>query len=351
MAIFPILEIEDRLQVNDKTRLNATKSFVTTGSTAISSMQFTPGKNATAITITSATSSDWFLDYAFSSQTVDVDSTNNKLNFKESSSELTATLSDGNYTFAQLASEIQTQLNSAGSLTYTVSYSSTTLKFTIAATAGFSLLLKTGTNVATSIFEEIGFPTTDDNLGLFDIEDKTGRATYTGAKVEYVNKEITITASDGSTTASQAKVMKIYSVEGDKLFSSDSELQSHEDDILKWVRSGRASFLDKHRLAQDHILDELDRAGYTDIYSERLTKDAIVDIQEVREWSKYKTLSFIFESLSNAVDDVFSVKAKKYDDMALKKKDRAMLRLDLTKDGKVDVDEFLSIRSATLRRV
>lgn len=349
MAIFPILEVEDRLQINDKTRFNATKSFVTTGSTAIASVEFKPGKNGTAITISSSSSDDWYLDYAFSASTVDVDSTNNKLDFNEGSSELTATISSGEYSLDDLASEIATQMGAVGGNTYTITVGND-LKMTIASTGGFALLNISGSHIDNSIFDDIGFPTTDDHLGLFAETDKTGKSSYTGNVIQYVTKQIKATASDGSSTQSITSDIKVYSVIGDRLFSTDAELQAIEDDILKWVRTGRSSFLDKHRLAQDFILDELDRLGYQDVYGERLVKAAVVDIQEVKEWSKYLTLSFIFEGISNEVGDIFEAKAKRYMDMALKKKDRMVLRLDRDRDGQVTTNEFDVVRSAILRR-
>jgi len=94
-----------------------------------------------------------------------ISSTTNKIDFNEGSGELTATISTGAYSASSLATAIQNALNSVGSLTYTVSYSDTTNKFTISASGTFSLLWKTGTNSAQTIGKHIGFDISADDTG------------------------------------------------------------------------------------------------------------------------------------------------------------------------------------------
>jgi len=94
---------------------------------------------------------------------IDVDT--NKIDFNEGSGELTAVVSIGSFDAYTLATAIQNALNSAGTLTYTVSYSDTTNKFTISASGTFSLLWKTGTNSAQTIGGRIGFDVSADDTG------------------------------------------------------------------------------------------------------------------------------------------------------------------------------------------
>ena len=119
----------------------------------------------------------------------------------------------------------------------------------------------------------------------------------------------------------------------DNLFSDDNDIRSHEDDILKWVREGRDSYLDKHRLAQSIILGELDKDGIWKDDGERYVSSDIVDIQEFKEWSKYLVLRLIYESLSNATDDIFHNKANRYRGEEVSAKKRSVLRLDSNGDG------------------
>lgn len=130
--------------------------------------------------------------------------------------------------------------------------------------------------------------------------------------------------------------LPVVSVENDNLFSSDSDLQALEDDILKYIRNGRNSFTDKHREAQRQILDELDSARLWKSDGTRYEASDIVDIQDFKKWSKFLTMSIICESLSNEVNDLWDIKSTKYESMAIKAKSRATLRLDSNSDGVID---------------
>lgn len=99
-----------------------------------------------------------------------VTDSNKYIDFSEGGGELTATLTLGIYSGQTLATEIKTRLDAAGALTYTVTYSESTAKFTIAASGTFSLLWFTGTHKATDA---------SDLLGYSDAADDTGVATYT----------------------------------------------------------------------------------------------------------------------------------------------------------------------------
>lgn len=104
-----------------------------------------------------------------------IDQTNNKIDFAEGGPQLTATLTSGIYTPTELAVEIKTQLDVAGAKTYTVTFSRTTRKFTIAADAGtYDILISTGTNALVSPYDLLGF------TGASDL---TGVITYTSDSV------------------------------------------------------------------------------------------------------------------------------------------------------------------------
>jgi len=130
----------------------------------------------------------------------------------------------------------------------------------------------------------------------------------------------------------------------DKLFSDDSELLPYEPQVLEWVRSGRNSFKDIHRASQDRILKYLDKNKFWDLNGDPLTKAAIIDLNEVNDWSKFMTLKLIFEGLSNATDDIFHEKSLRYRDLERTARDRAVLRVDTNGDGDntdaTDLEEF-----------
>jgi len=156
-----------------------------------------------------------------------------------------------------------------------------------------------------------------------------------------------VTVKINGTIEKEYAIVVLTEVE-DHLFSEDADLIPHEQDICNFLRDGRNTFKDIHRQAQRIILADLDEKRIWDNNGNRLSKHAIVDIEEVREWSKYLTLRLLFESQSNATDDIFSTKAQKYKEMELKASNRAALRLDLNGDGEEDAP--IDLVSTTLLR-
>lgn len=163
------------------------------------------------------------------------------------------------------------------------------------------------------------------------------------------SKTVTLRVTTDGSPESFTKTLTIITAVDDKLFSSDAELIPFEPNLLDYVKEGRNSFLDVHRVSQSLILDWLDRQKIWDVNGDRLTVDAIVDIQEVKVWSKFLTLRLIFEGLSNAIDDIFFEKAERYKDMEKVARERAALRLDLDGDGEEDTAK-VNLRAAQLIR-
>ena len=93
-----------------------------------------------------------------------IGATNKYIDFDEGGAELTATLTEGNYNGQTLATEIKTRMDAAGG-TYTVTYSESTGKFTIARTGNFTLRWQSGTNTANTVGGTIGFIITADDTG------------------------------------------------------------------------------------------------------------------------------------------------------------------------------------------
>ena len=100
-----------------------------------------------------------------------VDSNNNKIDFNEGGGELTGTLSFGDYSMTDFASELSVALNDAGGQTYTVSVDRDTRAITISASLNFDLLISSGTNSGTSVYTTAGFTGAD----------QTSTNSYTGS--------------------------------------------------------------------------------------------------------------------------------------------------------------------------
>lgn len=68
MSIFGYLELEDIVQVNDKTRLSGTKSFISKDEGAVTLVRIKPETAGAFVTVsgTGLTAKDWYLDWAYS---------------------------------------------------------------------------------------------------------------------------------------------------------------------------------------------------------------------------------------------------------------------------------------------
>lgn len=233
MAIFGDIKNEIYVQVNDKTRIDCSGSYVTKGNADITLVEIQPYTAAGYIDVTGASSNDWYLDYEYST--------------------------DGDKTV-------------------------------------------------------------------------TLRITTDGAPSTFTS---TIT---------------VLTVTNDKLLSNDADLQLHEPDILKYIREGRNSYLDVHRRSRDLILDWLNENGHVDKNGAALTKAALVNTEEFRKWSTYLALRLIFDGISNQVDDIFAIKARRYDSFANEARNRAILRVDIDGSGTVGNNEGVNVRSMGILR-
>lgn len=163
-------------------------------------------------------------------------------------------------------------------------------------------------------------------------------------------KVVTVRVTTDGAPVTSTKEIEIVTPETDKLFSSDSDLTSEEPDILNYTRVGRNSFLDVHRTAQIRILAWLDEHRIWDNDGNKITKEAIIDIEEVAQWSKYMTLRIIFEGLSNANDDIFREKSLTYGSLEKYARSRGSIKVDIDGSGTIDNDEKMDLRSLTLVR-
>lgn len=330
MAIFICADHESEVQTKDMTRIDCSKSFAVRGSTAISTLTVTPGVGESAVSIYNSDSDLWYLDWMWLTQTFDVGSGNNDIKFEVGGTEYTGTIASGNYaTLALYATALAAAMQSAYSNSFAASVSNS--KITITGTTAFEFKDSSGVSQA--------FLTPD-----------VGSTSHTGKLVEYGTRKVTVAAGNGTDTDSRELYINVYSETGDHLYCTDQDIAAHESDILKWVSPGRATFKNVFRRVQKLIVAWLDEKGYVNAYGVKYSKNDVVDIEEVRQWAIFMSLRIIFESITNAVDDVFAQKAKRYEALEIAARQRVILRLDYDQDGEADVTEGVSIYSGGLFR-
>lgn len=166
------------------------------------------------------------------------------------------------------------------------------------------------------------------------------------------DKVITLQVTTDGAPVTFSKTVTVVTEADDKLWSTDSDLQVMEPDILQWVRAGRATFLDYHRMAQNRILEWLDNLKIWNKDQEKFTKndiDLAIAFDDLKRISTYWTLELIMTGLSNKPDDVFQANAQEYRKSRRELcGDRSRIRADWNKDGttdpKIEVFQMKSIR-------
>lgn len=132
----------------------------------------------------------------------DVTANNKYIDFAEGGGELTAELDLGSYTALELCAEIKAQLEAIGGFTYTITYSTSTNKFTFAASSTFSLLWNTGTHKATDVSDLCGYDDAADDSGsasyLADNVSGSGFAEGDKIKVKALTIEVERAAEGGA---------------------------------------------------------------------------------------------------------------------------------------------------------
>jgi hypothetical protein len=133
--------------------------------------------------------------------------------------------------------------------------------------------------------------------------------TKTGGVYQY---KVTITETDGSPLIAPITC----SFKGINLvFSDDYDLVEEYPSILQHLPDGQETFIRFHSASRDDILTDLKNSGIVingQDKKKQLDQWDLLDIDEVKEASKFSTLSKIFSWLSDAEGDKFDQLSSKY---------------------------------------
>jgi len=330
----PVLKFEGKVQSQDQTRFDASKSFITKGDTALTAITIKPGDDGSAVSIFDADPANWFLDWVWEGFKIDVDALKNKIKFVSNGVTYTATITVGTYTLPALQLEILTQLNLASSVVWALALS---LKNEYLLTASERVTLKSS-DLDASLLPFIGF---NFSAELTD-------TSFQGSTIDALPRNVTLTLDNG-TPVGQVFTQKVFSPEGDALFSSDADLVVHEPQILDWVSVGRNSFIDAHRRSQEKIMQFIDQNGYLSNMGKRINKFQLLDLEDVRLWSVYMTLHHLFISFQNSKDDVLKDKSKYYEALMISARNQAVLVIDFNNNGKAEPEERVTTWSGSVR--
>lgn len=180
----------------------------------------------------------------------------------------------------------------------------------------------------------------DTGLGFFDV---TTSGYLDWVYVASGDKTATLRVTTDAVTETIELDISCLTSAQDKLFSGDNDLIGHESKIYDYLPKEYSSFNHLHRSSQSVILDSLTQRGYEKATGVPLTKADIFNVDEVKQWSKFLTLSTIFSASSNEVNDFFSVKAQQYKELAERSAQRAYLTLDTDQDGDPETQINLTV--------
>lgn len=325
MALFPYLNIEKRLQENDKTRLDASDSYKSKDNADITDVRIKPNQSLSYISVFATNSRDWYLDYEHEFGIDIVAGENDKALIEYNSTEVELTIATGSYSLSTFLTALQTAFNNELNPDATVSISLIDDYFVkIESTAGNIRLLEQ----RTPLWNELGFFRKYEQDTLFS-------SSITGEAIRFLPRYASIELTDGTNTTERFFKFLIATEESDSLLSNDAMLYIDEPDLQEWVEDGRNTFKKYHRLALDEIFNWIYRNGYVNLYLDKFKVNDLYDKEELKLWSKYLTLHIIFSSQNNATNDIFREKAKMYRKLANKHRRTATIRID-TDNNKAD---------------
>ena len=317
--LLAILHTLKETQVGDLVRFDASKSTKIRGTVdEINSVKIKVGMAGPEIDVYGSLSKNWFLDTAVAAASFDIDETNDDVDFEVEGQKFSTNVQTGTYTLDTLLAEIKNKCETLVS-SLTVSFEVGVDK-RISFSSSLAMVLDP-TRSPKSVLKLIGFD-------------------YKGQSKSYPVEggvcRVTLTVASASESVVKHEYLKVFTPEGDALFSCDADLETEEPDIMKWLPDGKSSYNFLHRKAQKEILDFLDQNGYRTLTGLKINKWAIVDKLDVKLWSIYLALKIHFAGIHNAERDVFVAKSKSYGALAESAKQRVLVLFDTNNDGQPD---------------
>ena len=173
---------------------------------------------------------------------------------------------------------------------------------------------------------------------------------------------VTITNKDTSQEVLSTTVT-VMTDEEDRLLTNNQELLSIDSSILSHLPCGRLDWLYKIRHATKDILLDLQEqrwfrscecnkkscntcCDYINNEDFQVVASDLYDLNDIRIWANYYTLYLIYNDLWDSVDDVNYRKSLDYYNMALKARDRSIVRINNQEQALMPKNK----RSITLRR-
>lgn len=147
--------------------------------------------------------------------------------------------------------------------------------------------------------------------------------------------------------------MSIIQIKGiNIIFSTDNDLLE-EKPLIKENLGPLKSFVNFHQASRNQIVQSLNNEFYLkyDGDYKQLTAFDLLDVYEVKEASKYLTLSKIYDFLSDQVGDKYEQEARRFENLYGIARNSSFITLDRNNNGKVDPSEKMTIKVGRVVRV
>lgn len=140
------------------------------------------------------------------------------------------------------------------------------------------------------------------------------------------------------------------------VWSTDQDLKEEYYEILDCLPAGASSFILKHQASKKQIVQDIRnqgkrKQGKKGSISHITEFDFLKPEEELRQASKFLTLSKIFFNIHDDTDGIYTSLAKDYKEKFEGSFENLLLTLDFDDDGIVDNNEELVTSTITLRRV
>lgn len=160
--------------------------------------------------------------------------------------------------------------------------------------------------------------------------------------------KLRVTTTLGNVVAD--KIINVMDIVAQKLFSNDSDLYRFEPEIDSLLPKKWTSWNLVHLESQKYFIDWLDEKR---IYAADGSKYGVADLSDldqVRQFSIFKTLELIYSGTFNQTGDIYSSKRDKYRELANDKLGKSTISLDYNKNGNLNEGERTDLHSVVLIR-
>ena len=268
-------------------------------------------------------------------------------------------LHDNNSTFSDFSNELVGFDRDSASLTFVTAEDSIYVGFYKPINVFYTEFTTPNTNAATLAVKYYNGTAFTACVGLHDDTDGLTRNAF----VKWDRNQVT-----EATTTINSTVLYWYKIDLsvdssamviaglNLVFSDDQDLKREIYEISKYLPSGVTTHILSHVSARDEIIQNLNIIGKVKVdgtsgWIEGITAFDLLDISEVKLASTYLALSKIMFAASDEVDDTYSFKAQKYENLAKNIVNNIRLKTDSDDDGIDDESENSTSLSGTIRRL